>query len=74
MWMDEFPVLRRTMELYSSGLSSPRLFRIFGPDDEGISRTTRQGTQSHIPEYFSLPISPNWSGDTRQTQEKLQSM
>jgi len=74
VWMDEFPELRRTMEFYSSGLSSPRLFGMFGPDDEGISGTTRQGTHCHIPEYFSLPLSPNWSADTRQTQEKLQSV
>jgi len=74
MWMDEFPALRRIMGLSSLWLSSLRLFGLFGPEDEGISGTTPQGTQCHIPEYFSLLLSPNWPGDTRQTKEKLQSV
>lgn len=68
--MDEFPALRRTVGLSSSGLSSLRLFGLFGPEDEGISGTTRQGTQCHIPEYFILPLSPNWPGVTgKNTRE-----
>jgi len=62
------------MGLSSSGLNSPRLFGLLGPEDEGISGTIRQGTQCHIPEYFSLPLSPNLPGYTRQAQEKLQSV
>jgi hypothetical protein len=50
------------MGLSSSGLSSTRLFGLLGPGDESISRTTRQGTQCHISEYFSLQLSPNWPG------------
>jgi len=72
--MEEFPALRKTMALSSSGLSSPRLFGLLGPEDESIFRTTRQGTQCHIPEYFSLKLSPNWLGATRETQKKRQSV
>ena len=68
--MDEFLALRRTMGRYSSGLSGPRLFGLLGPEDEGISGITRQGTRCHIPEYFILLLSPNWPEFTKKKHKR----